>query len=150
MKIRIPAGAAALHACSTLTGQTVLTREGALLCFTSDEGLDLEGTLVALKAADDSIGEAILATDNEALIAGMTDLRRLTLGMERDVRYYFELRAAISGTKPTVTDTGSQPTSTGDAAISTSQTQSSVDNEEIEHEPPQPSEPQQQPRRKRG
>ncbi|WP_375292159.1 hypothetical protein [Sphingomonas melonis] len=150
MKIRISAGAAALHACSTLTGQSVLTREGALLAFAVDD-LDLDDTLGALKAADDEIGEAILATDNEAEIAGFTDLRRLVQDIEREVRGHFQVRDATM-TEPTVTDTGSQPTATGDAAISIAPQQSSdaVQNEEIVDEPSQQPEPQQQPRRRRG
>ena len=148
MKIRISAGAAALHACSTLTGQTVLTREGALLAFAVDD-LDLDDTIGALKAADDEISEAILATDNDAEIAGFTDLRRLVQDIEREIRGHFQVRAATAS-EPAVTDTGSQPTSTGDAAISIAPQQSSdaVMTEEIDIEPSQQQpEPQ---RRRRG
>lgn len=149
MKIRIAAGAAVLHAASTLN-VTLIRREGALLAFrfTSD---DLDGHLAELAAEETRISDAILNEDNEALIAGLTDLKRTLPDIEREVRGHFQVRDATTK-EPTVTDTGSQPTSTGDAAISIAPQQSSdaVQNEEIVDEPSQQPEPQQQPRRRRG
>lgn len=150
MKIRIAAGAAVLHAASTISVPTIVSREGALLAFNFGDCDEAEH-LASLERLDATLSDAILNEDNEALIAGLTDLKRTLPEVEREVRGHFQVRDATTS-EPTVTDTGSQPTSTGDAAISIAPQQSSdaVQNEEIVDEPSQQPEPQQQPRRRRG
>ncbi|HIV77316.1 MAG TPA: hypothetical protein H9899_07310 [Candidatus Sphingomonas excrementigallinarum] len=143
MKIRIAAGAAVLHAASTISVPTIVSREGALLAFNFGDCDEAEH-LASLERLDATLSDAILNEDNEALIAGLTDLKRTLPEVEREVRGHFQVRDATT-TEPTVTDTGSQPTSTGDAAISIAPQQSSeaVMTEEIDIEPSQqaPAEP---------
>lgn len=150
MQFRIPAGEAALYAASTLTEQTTVAREGALLVFTFDDGAKQPDCISALGLLTGLIdAERLARREQPAEVAGLADLRGSVASIVRDVNTHFGLVEALGGSDASSDDTASHPTATGDAATSVSATQSSdATNEETDSE--QSQEPAEQPRRRRG
>lgn len=155
MIIRTTVGGAVLRAVGCFADDAAMHRlsaEGALLAF-DFTALDSFAAKLAVAEMHASIDAAI--DDSED--AGMTEAFRLLKRSVQDLEaeYQRELSPPVEvETAPdaVVVDTGSHPTSTGDAAISNVSQQSSdaTQNEEIANE--QASEPaeERQPRRRRG